>query len=140
MNLAKQYSRRKVVIFIAMLFLVLLAIDTDAQCAMCKAAAESNLENDPKSIARGLNKGILFLMAAPYIIVGVIFRRDLLILIKNIKSQSKVPLTKERKQWLRFALTFSTILLILFIIFVKVQYSTLEKSKNSNTKDSLVIR
>lgn len=124
--------------FSAMLFFVLFIIDADAQCAMCKAAAESNLENDPKSIARGLNKGILFLMAAPYVIVGIIFRKDLLILIKNIRSQSKVPLTKERKQWLRFSLTFATVLLILFIIFVRVQYANLERAQTSQVDSSLV--
>ncbi len=124
-----QHDRRKAIVFITMVFLILFAVDAEAQCAMCKAAAESNLENDPKSIARGLNKGILFLMAAPYVIVGFIFRKDLVILFKNMKSQSKVPLSKERKQWLRFSLSFATILLILFIIFVKVQYDAKDKAE-----------
>lgn len=139
MNLSKQHNRRKAIVFFAMLFLILFAIDAEAQCAMCKAAAESNLENDPKSIARGLNKGILFLMAAPYVIVGFIFRKDLVILIKNIKSQSKVPLSKERKQWLRFSLSFATILLILFIIFVRVQYASLER-KETPQIDTLLVK
>lgn len=138
MKLSKQHNRRKVVVFAAMLFLILFSFDAEAQCAMCKAAAESNLESDPRSIARGLNKGILFLMAAPYVIVGIIFRKDLVILFKNIKSQSKVPLSKERKQWLRFSLSFATILLILFIIFVRVQYASLEKAKIPQIDTSLV--
>jgi heme/copper-type cytochrome/quinol oxidase subunit 2 len=92
---------------------------------MCKAAAESNLENDPKSIARGLNKGILFLMAIPYVIVGLIFRNDVVQIFKNIRNQQKIELSNERKQWLRFALLFATILIILFLIFLKVQYETL---------------
>jgi len=137
MEVSEQHNRRRTIVFIAMLFLVLFAIDAEAQCAMCKAAAESNLESDPKSIARGLNKGILFLMAAPYVIVGFIFRKDLMILVKNIKSQSKVPLSKERKQWLRFSLSFATILLILFIIFVRVQYSSLDKAKVPQADTSL---
>ncbi|MBK6834385.1 MAG: hypothetical protein IPG89_08975 [Bacteroidetes bacterium] len=129
MKVSMQHDRRKAIVFITMVFLILFAVDAEAQCAMCKAAAESNLENDPKSIARGLNKGILFLMAAPYVIVGFIFRKDLVILFKNMKSQSKVPLSKERKQWLRFSLSFATILLILFIIFVKVQYDAKDKAE-----------
>lgn len=137
MKISKQHNRRKAIVFVTMLFIVLFAFDAEAQCAMCKAAAESNLESDPKSIARGLNKGILFLMAAPYVIVGIIFRKDLVILIKNIKSQSKVPLSKERKQWLRFSLTFATVLLILFIIFVRVQYANLEKKEVPQTDSSL---
>ena len=39
-----------------------------AQCAMCKASAESDLKSGG-SIARGLNTGILYLMAIPYIIL-----------------------------------------------------------------------
>jgi heme/copper-type cytochrome/quinol oxidase subunit 2 len=100
--------------------------DGYSQCAMCKAAAESNLESDPKSIARGLNKGILFLMAIPYVIVGIIFKNDIILIFKNIRTQKRIELSKERKQWLRFALFFATILIILFLIFLKVQYDTLK--------------
>ena len=37
-----------------------------AQCAMCKAAVESNLDSGGSQGA-GLNDGILFLMSMPYI-------------------------------------------------------------------------
>ena len=48
---------------IAVLFLT---IDVNAQCAMCKAVVETNLESgDTKGL--GLNNGILYLMAIPYI-------------------------------------------------------------------------
>jgi len=118
-------SFHKVVLIFGMLLLMILAEDGFSQCAMCKAAAESNLEHDPKSIARGLNKGILFLMAIPYVIVGVIYRNELFLFLKNIRNPQKIVLTKERKQWLRFSLFFATILLILFLIFLKVQYDTI---------------
>lgn len=39
-----------------------------AQCAMCRTSAESDLQNGG-SIAKGLNSGILYLMAIPYIIL-----------------------------------------------------------------------
>lgn len=42
-----------------------------AQCAMCKAAAESNIQaggGDP----RGLNAGILYMFLLPYLLVGSI--------------------------------------------------------------------
>jgi len=39
-----------------------------AQCAMCKTTAESDLNNGG-SIASGLNSGILYLMAIPYIVL-----------------------------------------------------------------------
>jgi hypothetical protein len=41
------------------------------QCPMCKISAESNLKNGGEA-ARGLNSGILYMLAAPYLIMGVI--------------------------------------------------------------------
>ena len=38
------------------------------QCAMCKAVVEANLESGG-TIGAGLNQGILYLMAMPYIII-----------------------------------------------------------------------
>lgn len=46
-------------------------VDAEAQCAMCKSVVESNLENGD-SIGRGLNDGILYLMAMPYIALAII--------------------------------------------------------------------
>lgn len=46
--------------------------DVDAQCAMCKATVESNLDEKSSKIGKGLNTGILYLMAIPYILFGVI--------------------------------------------------------------------
>ena len=40
-----------------------------AQCPMCRMSAENNLK-DGGTAAKGLNKGILFMLAAPYFIVG----------------------------------------------------------------------
>lgn len=41
-------------------------INLNAQCAMCKAVVESNLK-EGGSVGAGLNHGILYLMAMPYI-------------------------------------------------------------------------
>jgi hypothetical protein len=41
-----------------------------AQCAMCKATVESNIENGGKTVGRGLNDGILYLMSIPYLVLG----------------------------------------------------------------------
>ena len=49
--------------------------NANAQCAMCKAVVEANLESGG-SIGAGLNDGILYLMAMPYIftiVVGLIW-------------------------------------------------------------------
>ena len=58
----------KVIFFI----LILLALKTklSAQCAMCKAAVEANLEAGGTK-GTGLNDGILYLMAMPYIAVAI---------------------------------------------------------------------
>jgi hypothetical protein len=42
-----------------------------AQCAQCAATVESNAKNGGTS-ANGLNKGILFLLAAPYLAVAAV--------------------------------------------------------------------
>ena len=52
------------------IILILLTLQTklSAQCAMCKAVVEANLEGGG-SAGAGLNEGILYLMAMPYIAV-----------------------------------------------------------------------
>lgn len=42
-----------------------------AQCPMCKIGAESNLK-DGGSAGKGLNTGILYMLALPYVLVGTI--------------------------------------------------------------------
>ena len=42
-----------------------------AQCPMCKIGAESNLK-DGGSAGKGLNTGILYMLALPYLLVGTI--------------------------------------------------------------------
>jgi hypothetical protein len=48
------------------LFFILINFDLFSQCAMCKSVVEANLESG-SSIGAGLNDGILYLMAMPYI-------------------------------------------------------------------------
>ena len=45
--------------------------DVDAQCAMCKASAEEGLK-DGNTQTAGLNAGIMYLLAMPYLAFGVI--------------------------------------------------------------------
>ena len=63
------------IILLSTIAVLFLTIDVNAQCAMCKAVVETNLESgDTKGV--GLNNGILYLMAIPYIAVlvfGVLF-------------------------------------------------------------------
>ena len=59
-------------IFIIVALLLLTQIDAVAQCAMCRTTVESSISNGRSNIATGLNTGILYLLAAPYLIVAAI--------------------------------------------------------------------
>ncbi len=61
-------------VFKIALFACLLAFSAPtvvAQCPMCKIGAESNLKNGG-SAGNGLNTGILYMLSAPYLLVGTI--------------------------------------------------------------------
>lgn len=73
------------VLFLALLFFV--PTDVFSQCAMCKQSAESSLKSNPGSIARGLNSGILYLMAVPYLAILFIFRKQVMVLLKKIGAR-----------------------------------------------------
>ncbi len=45
--------------------------DSAAQCPMCKMSAESNLKNGGTA-GKGLNAGILYMLALPYTLIGTI--------------------------------------------------------------------
>lgn len=75
-------------VFVMLVMLLLLPFDGASQCAMCKSAAETSLKNNPGSIARGLNSGILYLMAVPYLMILFIFRKQVLQLWKALFKKS----------------------------------------------------
>jgi len=62
-------ERNKKLVLILVLLLAF-PICAEAQCSMCRAALESEADN---SQAEGINNGILYLMAIPYVLVGVVF-------------------------------------------------------------------
>tara|TARA_R110000751_G_scaffold66989_7_gene136844 strand:+ start:2503 stop:2682 length:180 start_codon:yes stop_codon:yes gene_type:complete len=49
---------------------LLTPMDVEAQCAMCRAVLES--ESTGKA-AEGINNGIVYLMAVPYVLVAALF-------------------------------------------------------------------
>ena len=69
---------RKGVILLAIILLIVTTSEVaTAQCVMCKAVGEQSSKLD--GLGRGLNAGILFLMAIPYILMSlgalIIWRR-----------------------------------------------------------------
>ncbi len=62
---------KSTVTFILIAGLLLISEGLFAQCPMCRMTAESNLANGGVD-GQGLNNGILFLLATPYFIIGII--------------------------------------------------------------------
>lgn len=59
------FKKKKIVLFV--LAIVLFHLNTIAQCAMCRAVLESE---EGQSAAQGVNDGIVYLMAIPYLLLG----------------------------------------------------------------------
>ncbi len=57
-------------ILLVLSFVLLLPFVGEAQCAMCRAVLESE---DNTAVAEGINNGIVYLMAIPYILIGALF-------------------------------------------------------------------
>jgi hypothetical protein len=62
-------------ILLSLLVLVLVCFvgldAAEAQCPMCRMSAESNLQNGGTA-GKGLNNGILYMLATPYLLIGII--------------------------------------------------------------------
>lgn len=96
----------------------------NAQCAMCKASAESSLENGG-SIAKGVNSGIIYLMGVPYILLTmfcVVFRKDIAVVYHRWRKTSPEALGTAMKEY-RFLIVFFAVLSVLFMIFAYIQLS-----------------
>jgi len=78
---------KKSYFIIFILILVLVPTLCDAQgCAMCKASVESS-QGQANSVAGGINKGILYLMVIPYILLAFIFRKQLVSLWRSWRGK-----------------------------------------------------
>lgn len=58
------FKMRKLILFIVAIFIF---IETNAQCAMCRAVLESE---GSQSTAEAVNDGIIYLMLIPYVLVA----------------------------------------------------------------------
>ena len=68
---------RYALLFLLALGVTLLPVEAWAQgCAMCKAVAQGEgVFGGEQAIGRGLNRGILFLMVVPYLLLFLLFRK-----------------------------------------------------------------
>jgi hypothetical protein len=60
-------------------------------CAMCKAVVESgegsgNIFGGEQAIGKGLNMGILYLMAVPYVLLFLLFRKRIVGFFKEFSG------------------------------------------------------
>tara|TARA_R110002050_G_scaffold179118_3_gene312459 strand:- start:111844 stop:112056 length:213 start_codon:yes stop_codon:yes gene_type:complete len=60
----------KIKVIILFCVILLIPMLSEAQCAMCRAVLESE---EGSATAKGINNGIVYLMAVPYVLVGVLF-------------------------------------------------------------------
>jgi hypothetical protein len=84
----------KKILAIVVIMLVI-AAQSFAQCPMCRMTAESNLQNGGTA-GSGLNAGILYMLVAPYIIVGGIA----VWWWRNRKKESEAE-EQQQQAWLR---------------------------------------
>jgi len=63
-------SKKYFVFFFAVLLFFGVGVDElSAQCSMCRAVLQSE---EGQTTAKGINNGILYLMAIPYLLVGLV--------------------------------------------------------------------
>lgn len=54
---------------IMLMVMLVLADSAAGQCVMCKAVAEDSAAQG--AVGRGINQGILYIMAIPYVLLGI---------------------------------------------------------------------
>jgi ABC-type glycerol-3-phosphate transport system permease component len=73
---------KKLGLFLMVVFVVI-GQSSWSQCAMCKSTAEAGQENEIE-FGRNINIGILLLMIVPYIILFLLFRKQIFRLYKSL--------------------------------------------------------
>lgn len=72
-------------LWIFVLVLLLVAADASAQCSMCKSIVESDGEAGG-NIRNGINPGILYLLAIPYVLLMLFFRKRILTFLRELRG------------------------------------------------------
>jgi hypothetical protein len=70
----KRYLNSLLFSFLVVFSLSFIATEASAQCAMCKTTVESGRNGEEKlaKFGHGLNRGILYIMAMPYILISTV--------------------------------------------------------------------
>jgi hypothetical protein len=81
--------RLRILLFLQFALLLLAPEAALAQgCAMCKAVVESEtgVFGGEQAIGSGLNTGILYLMAVPYILLFMLFRKRIIAFMREMSG------------------------------------------------------
>ena len=62
----------KKLIFLLAFSAIIGITESYAQCPMCRTAVESGMDEEGNTKGRGLNDGIIYLLATPYLAVGAL--------------------------------------------------------------------
>lgn len=57
---------------LTLLFVSFTPLISSAQCAMCRTQVVNNVSHGDTALAAGLNFGITYLLAAPYVAIGIV--------------------------------------------------------------------
>ena len=58
-----------IILFFLILFFIIGINDSYGQCSMCRAVLQSE---EGQATAKGINNGILYLMAIPYLLIAIV--------------------------------------------------------------------
>lgn len=75
-------------ISIILALVLFLVTDAEAQCAMCKAMAETGT-HDGIPVNGGINNAIIYLMVLPYILLFILFRKKIVSFYREWKAMWK---------------------------------------------------
>jgi hypothetical protein len=84
--------RTSLLLLVLVLFCVTAPVEVCAQgCSMCKAVVESGegsgrIFGGEQAIGKGLNMGILYLMAVPYLLLFLLFRKRIVGFFKEFSG------------------------------------------------------
>ncbi|SNR40217.1 MULTISPECIES: hypothetical protein [Hymenobacter] len=68
----KKAATTGLIAFVLGLLLSALPLQVQAQCTMCKTQVEASRQEKDGYDTTGLNKGILYLMTIPYVLIGTV--------------------------------------------------------------------
>lgn len=83
---------KRYLFFLVAIVFMFCSFDTFSQgCSQCKLLAEQGSELDEGSFGSGINTGILYLMAIPYVLLFILFRKRIVRLFKKLFQKESKP-------------------------------------------------